>query len=385
MSINQDDNNAKKEKVLAEQAFIDALYQDVAKECADKTPNDEQPSAELDQRILAAAHKAVIAKPQIVAVKKRAQISPWFTTVAKAASVILVVTLVIDQMDYPLTQQVTQQVNEQAMPAAYDNQQRDIHLAQKPMPKNEMSQTSLKKRSSPATATAIEIETKSTALRKSGDLSSHQVQSALIHQPILELDSEVAGGQKLKRLKSAELVTANESRFMVAAATSTLAKADESIITIAIQSQEKTARLEERVNSKYQAYLQQVDTTDRNNLNQQGLLEKSKAMGPKKKDTMLEHQEQIITLLTVNEYSSLLKLSQRAKISWLLVEDVSAYFYIQIFINEDKPLGYMLDKAIYTLINKETTLQKVLSDELEISHRDFDDISLIKNNVKTIK
>jgi len=127
MSINQDDNNAKKEKVLAEQAFIDALYQDVAKECADKTPNDEQPSAELDQRILAAAHKAVIAKPQIVAVKKRAQISPWFTTVAKAASVILVVTLVIDQMDYPLTQQVTQQVNEQAMPAAYDNQQRDIH------------------------------------------------------------------------------------------------------------------------------------------------------------------------------------------------------------------------------------------------------------------
>jgi len=376
MSINQDDNNVNEAKVLADQAFIDALYKDVAKECVDNSPNDEQPSAELDQRILAAAHKAVIAKPQLVENKKRAQISPWFTTIAKAASIILVVTLVIDQMDYPLTYQVT----EQTAPESFDNQQDDIYLAQSPMPKSEMSQTSHRRKSSPATA--IGNETRLTALRKSDDLSSYQGQSASIHQPILEVDSEVAKGQQLQIIKSAELVATNESRNMIAAVNSTSTNSDEPIIRTAMQSQEKTARLEKKMNIEHQTYLKQLDTIDKNNLDQQGLLEKSHAKGPMKNDNMHEHQDQKIAFLTVNEYNSLLELSKTAKINWRLVADVSTYFHIQIYVNKDKPLDYILDKATYILINKNASSQQELSDVLKVNRRAFDDISLIKNKTK---
>jgi len=376
MSINQDDNNVNESKVLADQAFIDALYQDVAKECVDNSPNDEQPSAELDQRILAAAHKAVIAKPQLVENKKRAQLSPWFTTIAKAASIILVVTLVIDQMDYPLTYQVT----EQTAPESFDNQQDDIYLAQSPMPKSEMSQRSHRRKSSPATA--IGNETRLTALRKSADLSSYQGQSASIHQPILEVDSEVAKGQQLQIIKSAELVATNESRNMIAAVNSTSTNSDEPIIRTAMQSQEKTARLEKKMNIEHQTYLKQLDTIDKNNLDQQGLLEKSHAKGPMKNDNMHEHQDQIIAFLTVNEYNSLLELSKTAKINWRLVADVSTYFHIQIYVNKDKPLDYILDKATYILINKNASSQQELSDVLKVNRRAFDDISLIKNKTK---
>jgi len=376
MSINQDDNNVNEAKVLADQAFIDALYKDVAKECVDNSPNDEQPSAELDQRILAAAHKAVIAKPQLVENKKRAQISPWFTTIAKAASIILVVTLVIDQMDYPLTYQVT----EQTAPESFDNQQDDIYLAQSPMPKSGMSQTSHRRKSSPATA--IGNETRLTALRKSDDLSSYQGQSASIHQPILEVDSGVAKGQQLQIIKSAELVATNESRNMIAAVNSTSTNSDEPIIRTAMQSQEKTARLEKKMNIEHQTYLKQLDTIDKNNLDQQGLLEKSHAKGPMKNDNMHEHQDQIIAFLTVNEYNSLLELSKTAKINWRLVADVSTYFHIQIYVNKDKPLDYILDKATYILINKNASSQQELSDVLKVNRRAFDDISLIKNKTK---
>lgn len=78
-------NDHEIDKSLAEdEAFIESLY--------DQLP-DENTSAELDQRILAAAHREVLAKPQRI--KKR---SLWLKPMASAAAVLLVVSVSIYQL-----------------------------------------------------------------------------------------------------------------------------------------------------------------------------------------------------------------------------------------------------------------------------------------------
>lgn len=82
-----------------EQAFIDSLYTELA---------DEQPSEQLDQRILAAAHKAVASQPvgQTATTPKKRK--SWFFPVATAASLLLMLTLFDSQMHSPSIQKALQ-------------------------------------------------------------------------------------------------------------------------------------------------------------------------------------------------------------------------------------------------------------------------------------
>ena len=98
-------------EVMDDEEFIQSLYDDLTLE-SDVLTN--QPSDELDRRILSAAHKAVDAKPSMVnqpitkepsnvsqVVKKK---STWYLSLASAASFILVVSLFSNQMSEPFVQ-----------------------------------------------------------------------------------------------------------------------------------------------------------------------------------------------------------------------------------------------------------------------------------------
>ena len=81
-------NDKEHDKSLADdEAFIESLYQQLP---------EEPPSAALDQRILAAAHREVDAKPQLV--QKR---PAWLKPLASAATVLLVVSVTVHQIFDP--------------------------------------------------------------------------------------------------------------------------------------------------------------------------------------------------------------------------------------------------------------------------------------------
>ncbi len=91
-------NKQQDKQLLEDQAFIDSLYQELADET--DNPAEEQPSAQLDQRILAAAHKAVTTEQILKAQSKKS----WFYPIATAASAILMITLVGHQIYSPVTE-----------------------------------------------------------------------------------------------------------------------------------------------------------------------------------------------------------------------------------------------------------------------------------------
>lgn len=111
MTINKDD------KVLTEdQAFIQSIYDDISHHHEDEF---KQPSEQLDQRILAEAHKAVGAKPMLCndetsiqlpaneepklsQVAKRRKKIAWYYPLATVASVLLVAILVKHEQYSPM-------------------------------------------------------------------------------------------------------------------------------------------------------------------------------------------------------------------------------------------------------------------------------------------
>jgi len=94
-------NKSDENKISAQdEAFIDSLYAELKAE-------NEQPSELLDQRIISAAKKAISTKPQqktqsstkVKSTINKIQIKPvWYVSLASAASVFLVVSLVINQV-----------------------------------------------------------------------------------------------------------------------------------------------------------------------------------------------------------------------------------------------------------------------------------------------
>lgn len=98
-----DDLEQKEEQ--ANQADIQALYDELALEQAAQLSinKHEQPSVELDQSILAAAHKAVSQKPRLV-IKKYY----WYLPLASAASAVLVFSLFFNQLEQVPLQPMTQ-------------------------------------------------------------------------------------------------------------------------------------------------------------------------------------------------------------------------------------------------------------------------------------
>ena len=110
--------NKQDDKALAEdQAFIQSLYDDLSDQNGDDAT--EQPSEQLDQRILAAAHKAVAAKPtqhideissrqtsdnvqKLSHPANKPKKMAWYYPAATAASVLLVVTIVNHQLSAPI-------------------------------------------------------------------------------------------------------------------------------------------------------------------------------------------------------------------------------------------------------------------------------------------
>ena len=120
MSKKQDETLTNDKALANDEAFIDALYADIESieinntEISNKAAVD-QPSKELDQRILNAAHKAVAhavekEKAQVVELanvksvksvtnSKRKKLFAWTVPLASAASLVLVVSLVVNQND----------------------------------------------------------------------------------------------------------------------------------------------------------------------------------------------------------------------------------------------------------------------------------------------
>jgi hypothetical protein len=92
MSINRTDNNDKETQESrfqqqSDEAFINRLYDEVSQEA------QSQPSELLDKRILSAAHKAINKSKKT---NKKSHVS-WYSTLATAASLMLVVSLVVLQ------------------------------------------------------------------------------------------------------------------------------------------------------------------------------------------------------------------------------------------------------------------------------------------------
>jgi len=94
MSTNHTDDNDKETQKLtlqqqSDEAFINQLYDDVSQE------HQSQPSELLDKRILSAAHKAINKSNNP---DKKSHVT-WYSTLATAASLTLVVSLVVLQQD----------------------------------------------------------------------------------------------------------------------------------------------------------------------------------------------------------------------------------------------------------------------------------------------
>jgi len=92
MSTNHTDNNDKETQESrfqqqSDEAFINRLYDEVSQEA------QSQPSELLDKRILSAAHKAINKSKKT---NKKSHVS-WYSTLATAASITLVVSLVVIQ------------------------------------------------------------------------------------------------------------------------------------------------------------------------------------------------------------------------------------------------------------------------------------------------
>ncbi|MGL1957806.1 MAG: hypothetical protein OCD00_10880 [Colwellia sp.] len=118
MSRKQDEDKA----LANDEAFIDALYvelESIELESAElenveledskrgKKAINDQPSKELDQRIIAAAHKSAATKAPVIelsniTVLKRKKRPVWTIPFATAASLVLVVSLVMNQQDSPI-------------------------------------------------------------------------------------------------------------------------------------------------------------------------------------------------------------------------------------------------------------------------------------------
>lgn len=87
--------NAQEQEERDNHSDIQALYDELSLEqTGEFSADDEQPSAALDQSILAAAHKAVAQKPRLVITKRQ-----WYVPLASAASAILVFSLFFNQLD----------------------------------------------------------------------------------------------------------------------------------------------------------------------------------------------------------------------------------------------------------------------------------------------
>lgn len=88
---NHKDHLIQQKQLSDDEAFIQTLYDDIAS--AD-TSIDEQPSKATDDKILAAAHRALSSSPKLV-VKNRS----WTIPIASAASVMLVFSLFFNQLN----------------------------------------------------------------------------------------------------------------------------------------------------------------------------------------------------------------------------------------------------------------------------------------------
>jgi hypothetical protein len=110
-------NNSNDDKTLRDdEAFIDALYQ------GHGVSLTEQPSIKLDQQVLAAAHKAVNAKPSLVLKHKKA----WYFPIASAASMLLVFSLVLNQQELTQTS-----LNESSQNLSNSTDNADLLIAEK--------------------------------------------------------------------------------------------------------------------------------------------------------------------------------------------------------------------------------------------------------------
>ena len=214
--------NKQDQQMVEDQAFIDSLYQEVAEDNASQT---EQPSEQLDQRILAAAHKAVASQPMPATIKQQKKKS-WFFPLATAASFLLMITVINHQFSSPIigneAQPVTSQLlssdsfNEETVSSMSDSIEMDQALMEKeftniaqPMAEmkasrmaeaSKMKSTSLAKKSmqraKQSTPMAEEIEVE--------QVMSSQVEMASPNTPELLTDSKYL---QLKNASQQQMIT----------------------------------------------------------------------------------------------------------------------------------------------------------------------------------
>jgi len=92
----QIDQQLQNKQLKDDEAFIQSLYDDLASQ---EPSQEEYPSKEMDEKILAAAHRSVGSSPKLVNTKRA-----WYLPIASAASVILVVSLFFNQLNDPVMQ-----------------------------------------------------------------------------------------------------------------------------------------------------------------------------------------------------------------------------------------------------------------------------------------
>ncbi len=323
-------NDNEKEQSLAEdEAFIDSLYDRLS---------DEATPADLDQRILAAAHREVSAKPQLV--KKR---PVWLKPLASAATVLLVVTVSLHQIFDPgnsldSSAGLGANFDDELMPV---EEVSDSLLAEKELPKKAYRELSAVPTSVPAPALApapkpapalapVQLQkekSRSRALKPSKDEARQMPVLAMKKMPEYQQVSPKLGATENKDLSPA-------SEMDVVEQESVLAGKEESVNEIVAS--EPIAEASLVVSDTGNDVVSGVTSA--------GMSVSSSTADKQKKLSKESNNLKTAVHLTENDYQQLI--DQDAQ--WMYVEESEDSYLIYVIL-EDEMSAYTLDKTLFIL------------------------------------
>ncbi|WP_028865623.1 hypothetical protein [Psychromonas aquimarina] len=351
--------NKQDDKALAEdQAFIQSLYDDLSEHNGDYTA--EQPSEQLDQSILAAAHKAVKARPTLHIEKtssrqtsdkkqelnrpadKRKKIA-WYYPAATAASFLLVGLIVNHQLSVPINPEyraplvsmdhITKAEQSESLAAPAAEMELDTFSDQEVLPaaaeqafKEEMligeSDDAFAESEQQLTAS---VEVPVSAYKKSMKSSPAQLQSK----------AEVAG-----EISAGAVLQSTEAEFAVAAA-----KPQPSIAA------EKEAKADMLASNDLTTEMHKQMLAEQA---QQQRRQAAKAkLAPAAKDRMLSKQTfkppLFPAVLAYEEYKSLQEQSKQKTLYWQLQQETDSSYVIKLFKTEQTSVFYRLNKNSFQL------------------------------------
>lgn len=331
--------NKQDDKALAEnQAFIQSLYDDLTDQNDDAT---EQPSKQLDQHILAAAHQAVAAKPtrHIDAtsnrqtggnvqelsqpVNKRKKMA-WYYPVSMAASVLLVVTIV--------NLQLSDSIN-----PAY----------KAPLASRDKMTSS--KQSESLVASVAEID-----LRIFSDEALHPEvsQQAFKEEMLVGESDDAILESELPLIASVVVPVSANKKSMKSSMTAQQTKSETTSEPLARATQQSTEAKADMLASNDLTTATQEKMIAEQAQQNRSLAAKAKRE-PSDKDKLISKQKLNVplspTVLSYDKYKALQEQSKQKTLYWLLQQENDSNYVIELFKTEQISVLYRLNKNSFQL------------------------------------